>query len=205
MPWWIYILIAIAIILLLPYIRFLFKRITLCVKVKSFCKKENLIFHRTGIFWWLGVRKSGRCNFYIEAPKVVYSIKLIPTLKSKSCIHFFENRRYYIEKFLVLFGRWGSPALFSFKSKIRDMGELDFKYEFKKEWSAKRLVPILLINPSCNCVKLKGGNSEQIICDGDIVYESHIFGLKGLMTKITEQAFSSSEEEMQLKRADTQD
>ena len=185
MPWWSYLLIVIAILLMLPYIRFLIKRISLCFKIKSFCKQENLIFHKTSVFWWLGVKKSGGCNFYIETSNAIYSIKLFPTLNKQSCVHFWNNRSYYVEKFMVLFGTWGSSAKFSFKSRIHSLGEFDFKYKFNDEWSEKPLVPILLVNPICRSIKLKINDNEQFVCDGDALFETRVFGLKGLISEIS--------------------
>ena len=185
MPWWSYILIAIVIIVLFPYARFLVKRINLYFKLKSFCKKENLVLHKASAFWWLGIKKSGRCNFYIETSNSIYSIKLFPMLKSKSCLHFLEDRKYYLEKFLIFFGSYGSSARFSFKSRVHNMGEFDFRYNFNKDWHLKKFVPVLLLNPTCASVKLKTGNGEQVIGDGDIIYEFYTFGMKGLMRKIS--------------------
>ena len=185
MPWWTYALIALAILLIMPYIRFLFKRVFLYSKLKSFCKREQLVFHKTSMLWWLGIKKHGACNFYIEAQDCIYSVKLFPILKRKSCLHFLEEQKFYTEKFLILFGLYGSTARFSFKSPIRTMGEIDFKYKFKKEWKEKMLIPILLFNPTCASVKLKIKNNEQVIGDGDMVYNFYIFGLNGLMKKIS--------------------
>ncbi|MBQ8146910.1 MAG: hypothetical protein IJ039_09020 [Clostridia bacterium] len=185
MPWWSYILIALAVILMVPYIRLLFKRISLYFMLKSFCKQEKLILHRSSMLWWLGIKKGGRCNFYIEAPDSIYSVKLFPVLKRKCCFHFLEERKYYIEKFLIFFGLYGSSARFSFKSRIHNLGELNFKYKFNEEWNTKEFIPILLFNPTCASVKLKTDNNEQVIGDGDAVYEFYIFGMKGLMKKIS--------------------
>ena len=185
MSWWSYLLIAVAVVLLYPYIRFLIKRIALLVKLKSFCKREGLILHKTSALWWLGVRKSGRCNCYIETQKSIYSIKLFPVFKSKSCVHFLENRSYYVEKFLILFGKWGGSALFSFKSRFRKMGEIDFAYGKDEQTEPKKLTQVLMFSPSCICVKLKRANDEQIISDGDSIYECLAFSVKGLMTQIS--------------------
>lgn len=185
MHWWLYFLIAIAIILLFPYIRFLLKRIFLRFKIKSFCKREGLTLHSTSPLWWLGVRRGGGCNFYIETPKSVYSIKLFPTLSKQSCVHFLENGSYYIEKFLVLFGRWGASVRFSLKSRIRTIKSLDFKYKFNDEWSTKKLCQTILVNPTCVSIRLKDGDNERLVCDGDKLFEARAFGLKGLLNEIS--------------------
>ena len=184
MPWWSSFLIALALIISFPFIRFLFKRISLLFKVKSFCKKQGVILHKTSTFWYLGVRNGGGCNFYMETPNKIYSVKLFPTLKKQSCVRFLDNRRYYIEKFMVLFGSWGASVKFSFKSRVKKLNEINFKHKFNTEWNAKPLVPVLLINPICEKVQLKNGDTNQIICDGDTVFETYVFGLKGLIKEI---------------------
>ncbi len=188
MRWWLCFSVAIAIILLFPYIRFIFKRISMHLKLKTFCKREGLTLHSTRPFWWLGVRRGGGCNFYIETPKTIYSVKLFSTLSKQSCVHFLENRNYYIENFLVIFGSWGTSAKFSLKSRIRMMKSLDFKYKFNDEWNTKSLSQILLINPTCRAIKLKINDNERFVCDGDELFEARAFGLKGLLNEIKAQS-----------------
>lgn len=170
-------------ILALPFIwcalRIFVKRLSLYFKLTSVCRKNDLNLIPTHTFWQFGGRKGGTCDFYIEAPDIVYSVKLIPMRSYHTELHFTDDGKYYIRSSVVL-ARGNADV----DSKRKTLTDYDFRYDFRSEWHMKRFSPVLLVNPICREIKYVSRNRSKILGAGEMVNGMYIYSLSRFLSEL---------------------
>ena len=139
---------VILVIILWPYVKVFFKRISLAAKITGCCRKNNYKLIKTHIFWFLGGKNGSKCDFYIETPNNVYSVKLWETLDKMSKLYFTKDGKYYFKSY----GMWllfGGHFVGGSSSRPQRLKRYDFRVNFRDEWYIKGFTPVLLINPVC--------------------------------------------------------
>lgn len=188
MEFWLTLALIIGVILILPIIRFVFKRISLIRKLKNACRKANATLICTHPLWFLGGRKGKRCEIHIETETELISVKLFQMLRRSSSLHLTENGEYYCEHCIIaLFGRYGGSSHITYKTKPKLMPEYDFSY--KRPDTDKPIRKILLVNPICAVfhIHTKENARWQGIADiGDTVKGIELYALKALTEHLTE-------------------
>ena len=71
-----FILSVVLVINLYPYLRTGVKRVLMVGKLKKFCRENEYMLIPVGRFWMFAHRLGKNCDFYIETPDTVYSVKL---------------------------------------------------------------------------------------------------------------------------------
>ncbi len=146
MEFW-YTLIGIAaLIVLLPYIRCFFKRLSCMRKIHKVCRNKGYKMHAAHQFWFLGSRHSKKCDLYIETENEVFAIKLFGMLRRRTILIFKENGEYFIRSFIA-FAPYGLPIRFPIDSKSKQLPLYDFRYKYQQSWEIKTPRHILLVNP----------------------------------------------------------
>ena len=91
-----YVLIPICLIILYPFIRFFIKRIILRNNIKHICRLKNFKYKANRLGDVFGNFKGKNCDFYIETPDKVYSVKLCGTFFKKNLCDFMDKTHYAI-------------------------------------------------------------------------------------------------------------
>lgn len=127
----------------LRFVRFLFKRLALCVKLRRWCRKNGYSLIPAHFMWLFATKHGKRCDFYIELPDEVYAVKLWNTrgvteeltFTSDGCVQscFYTRIPVYIMGLL-----W-----FSRDAKKHRVP----RYEMTRR-DAYRATPILLLHPA---------------------------------------------------------
>lgn len=156
-----YILIPVCLIILYPFIKFFIKRIILRNNIKRICrlKKFNYKANRSGDVF--GNFKGENCDFYIETPDKVYSVKLCGTYFKKNLCDFMDKTHYAIRALSFQLPHTRN----SVKYKVKTKPEYNFKYKFSETYHDKELIPIILMNPTSVNVtynKSEIGNSDSV-------------------------------------------
>ena len=165
---------VILLLLLLPLIRLLFKRIILLESIRKICKRQNFNIKPTYFLWVFGSNSVSKCNFFIETKNVIFSVKIFGVLKHKSILIINSNRTYSLRKRRPI-------ALTSFAnvdSNPKFIPEYNFRFNYSPEWEIKSRRDILLINPVCKEVIYKNRNNKEILIgSGDVINGMYIYSL----------------------------
>lgn len=175
---------VIALIMLFPYIRCFFKRVICMAKIKRLCRKKRYQLHPTHPLWFLGNRRTQRCDCYIETPNEVFAVKLFGMSRRRTVLIFKENGEYVIRHFLA-FLSYGSAIAYPLNSKPKRMPIYDFRFQYKNEWEIKTPRQVLLINPvSMEFRRQPQHGGEIIVGAGDIVNGMEIDSLSRLLSDL---------------------
>lgn len=63
-------------VLVLPYIRMFFKRLSCMQKIKKLCKRQGHLLHAAHPLWFLGCNHAKTCDLYVETAREVFAVKL---------------------------------------------------------------------------------------------------------------------------------
>lgn len=181
MGFW-HILIGIAaLIILLPYIRLLFKRLTCMRKLKKLCRKKGHHLHATHPLWFLGDKRSQNCDLYIETASEVYAVKLFGLPRKRSALIIKENGDYMIRNHIAMLSH-GGGYIAPFDSKSKPMPAYDFRYHYQDEWEIKTPRQILLVNPTAMEIRRLQQHGREVIAEtGDIIGGMELFTLSHLL------------------------
>ena len=138
-----YIVAIVAVCSCLPYIRCLYKRLLLLVKIKKVCKEKGHYLQGMHAFWFLGGKNGTRCDCVIETAKEVFAIKLFGMPRRKRILVFTEKREYFTRMLVGML----LLIMESFDSKIQLFPEYDFACVNHEVSGDKKLRKILLVNP----------------------------------------------------------
>ncbi len=181
MDFWYVIIGIISFIILFPYIRCFYKRLTCIGKIKRMCIDKGYLLHATHMFWFLGTKHSKNCDLYIETANEVFAIKLFGIPRRLSILIIKENGEYFIRSFIAMVSH-GSAIRFPIDGKPKPMPAYDFRYKYRDEWEIKTPRHILLVNPvSMEFRRQPQHGSEVIVGAGEIVNGMEIDSLPRLL------------------------
>ena len=177
MEFWVFLIVAIALIVAFPYIRCFFKRLGCLCKLKRICQKKSYKLHPTHPLWFLGLNRSAKCDLYIETQVEVFAIKLFGMPQRLSVLILQENGDYIVKR--VSGVRF---AHFTSYSKPKSMLAYDFRHQYQDAWEIKTPHNILLINPISMEIRRQSKNGvEGIVGAGEIVNGMEITSLSRLL------------------------
>ncbi|MBR2894041.1 MAG: hypothetical protein IKC03_00090 [Oscillospiraceae bacterium] len=181
MEFWIFILCAAVVITGFPYIRCFIKRIICAVKLTLACKKKNYVLHKTHFLWFLGHKYAEKCDFYIETPDSIYSVKLFGVPKHHHILIFKADGDYFVRSHLYIL-----PFVkHSFDSKPRTLPAYNFRCHFRDEWEIKTPHNVLLVHPVSMEIRLQPNfGSEVIVGAGDVVNGMEIQSLSRFLGEL---------------------
>ncbi len=177
MDFWIPVLSVAALIFAYPYVRVFAKRLSLKAKIMRLCKANNYHFIRNRAFWFLGGKKGSSCDFYIETPTEIYSVKLLGMKKKWSMLLLHENGDYSIRKFIMLLFA-GQTIHFPIESSPCPLPAYNFRKDFNNDWDIKTPHNILLVNPVGFDIRRRSQNGrEKIIGAGETWRDIQVYSL----------------------------
>ena len=172
---------CIIVILLIPFVRLLVKRISCMVKIKKICNKRGYKAYATHPLWFLGSKHAKKCDLYIETANEIFAIKLFGMPRRRTTLVLKENGEYFVRSFIA-FAPYGSAIRYPIDSKPKPMPVYDFRYKYKNEWEIKTPRHVLLVNPvSMEFRRQPQHGSEVIVGAGDIVNGMEIDSLPRLL------------------------
>ncbi len=184
MEFWIILGAAILLILSLPYLRLICKRISLAIRLKKACADASCRLIPARFLWFIGARSARGCDLYIETRREIIAVKLFSVLRKKNDLIFTEGGKYFIRRYVAVIAA-GGGFRYPFDGRRRALPDYDFRRNFRPEWELKTPRKILLINPVCNEIKFRAPNGrEQIIGTGQFVNNYQIMTLSRLIGEL---------------------
>lgn len=170
----------------IPYIRCLFKRLSLYFKLKNVCQTKGYCLLGTHPFWFLGGRDGMNCDCMIETAEELFLVKLFGMPRRKCVLVFTEKREFFIRRFLFLVeGRFFFWIHEAFDSKAKPLPEYDYSLKDKAFTSDKKPRKILLINPvPMDMLMQEKVDKERTVIPGDEVYGMQIANLTWLLKEL---------------------
>lgn len=170
MEFWIVLAAAVALLLLIPHVRWLCKRIALAVRLRRACRARQLTLHAAHSLWFLGGRRSVGCDVYIETPTQVFAVKLFGMRRRLSVLIFCEDGTYIVRRFIAMISQFGASVRFPLDARPRRLPAYDFRVGYREAWEIKTPRHILLIHPVCMEIRRRPDRSGEVILGaGDIV------------------------------------
>lgn len=176
------VLIAVIIMLLIPFVRFFIKRVSLFFRIKRKCKKAKYKIKGTHPLWFLGNRNRKEIDLLVETETEILSVKLFGTFRNNTRVIITENGDYFIRKYHAFLSSKSQVILFT-DSKPKPFTNCDFGIE--KNFSEKRQRKILIIDPVYLEIfhQPKYGNND-IIDSGDMLFGMEIYTGKSFSEKL---------------------
>lgn len=177
---WLWLLLAVAIIVSVPFFRFFIKRTIMLIKIKRYCKKSGYRIEGTHYFRFFGNRNRKKADLYIETSSVILSIKLFGPLRKNAKLIVKQNGDYIIRRYYAFLSSKRQALLYS-DSKPKPFAD----YCFDIDNTSKPVRNILLVHPDFVELRHQPRHGCDIIIDsGDILHGMEIYTLKGFIKNV---------------------
>ena len=184
MGFWDVLIVVIAFVALIPYIRCFVKRLIFRSKTKRTCLKKGYRLHTTHAFWYFGSKYSKRCDFYIETDNNVFSVKLFGMPNRRAVLVLKGNDKFFVRRFFLLTHAI-SIVLWPINSKDKKLPSYDFKFGYKDEWENKVFNKVLLVNPvGMQFRYVSNRGAETMVRDGECVNDMKVISLSEFLSRI---------------------
>lgn len=183
MEFWYVIFAVIAFFAIYPFARYLFKRISLAVRLKRACKKCGARLIPAHRLWLLGGRRGKNCDFHIDTENEIISVKLFQMLRRSSSLHLNSSCEYQCEHLVIaLFGKFGGSSSVTVKTKPRHLPYYDFSRKLPE--TDKPQKKLLLVHPACSSFFIQSketGNGEHEAYVGYSIGDCELYALQALL------------------------
>lgn len=178
----IFLICAVLLFWLYPRLRCFVKRILCAQKLRRVCNAKGFHLHPTHALWFLGHKRAGKCDCYIETPRNIFAVKLFG-VPSRMCVLLFkENGEYFIRHYVALAGHSGTSVRYPIDSKPKALLVYNFRYQYKEAWETKTPHNVLLVNPVSMEIRRQPRNGPEVILGaGDVVNGMEIQTLSRLL------------------------
>lgn len=129
MPFLICFLVIFLILLITPLIKFVWLRLGFRSELKKVCRKQGFTLTTACNRAFIGSRRRACCDFHIETPECVWSVKMIGYVTRRTLIKFIDERHISVADH-----RFRAP-------RVADARERDFKPEELPEYDFKLGAP----------------------------------------------------------------
>ena len=152
MPFILYIVLALAVALVLPYIVFAVKRLCLASRLKAMCRKKGYIFMPLKSFWWLDTVKSGAPACKIETVDTCYAVKIIGTVFRRKHLRFMDDTHVGVRSLRFETHMTAKATGYTYKDKE--------PYRFADVATDKTMRPVILLHPAPTTISAKRADSS---------------------------------------------
>jgi len=174
------VLIALVLVfILLPYIRYIAKRIIFYIKLKTICRKKGYSLHlRSGFSLFAGIH--GKCSdLYIHTPSTVFSVKFGGSLSRLMYYHLIDETTYGVKDLRFVFAP-GAGLDVPYKEKNKP------KYDFyslpEDSHATVDTVPIFIMLPYPKAVTF--GRLRETLSNGSDIGECYFYSGSGFLSKL---------------------
>ncbi len=197
MPFILYVVFALAVLIALPYIVFAVKRLCLAARLTSVCRKEGYTLTPFKAFWWLDTVKSGSPACKIETADTCYAIKIVGTVFKKQHLRFYDGTHYAVRSLLFETHETAKAADYTYKEKD--------PYRFAEVDTEKTVHPVILLHPAPTTISAKRTDSngekaatssyltpktdaprrDELLQNGDFTGEGYVYTMKAFLSHIS--------------------
>lgn len=183
MKFWLILGAVVALLAAFPYIRCLLKRLALVGKLKKLCRRRGYRLVGTHALWFLGGKRSARCDFYIEMPDDIIAVKLFGVSRRGVTLVFDDEGRYFIRQHIGFITHSGTMKTDRDGPRI-PLPPFQFRYGFRDEWELKRPRAVLLVHPVCFEIRQIKEHRERILGVGESVGGATLYTLSRLIGEL---------------------
>lgn len=176
MNFWLTLLCAAAVIVLFPYIRCFFKRLECAAKIKKLCRGNRCTLHPTHPLWFLGGKRTKKCDVYLETESTVFAVKLFGMRRRLSTLVITDKGEYITRSYVAFISHGGGFSI-PINGKPHLLPKYDFRYRYKDEWETKSPRNILLVNPVSMDIRRLTSGKDIILGAGEVMFGMEIFSL----------------------------
>jgi len=144
-----YILPAVLVLLLLPYIRIFVKRIGLYLRLKRICRKRGFRLQGNHFGWLFSPWWYKKHDFTVYGDHTIYAVKFFASKSKTRRLTIRDDGQFYWIRKLAITGRSPDVVRYEIPEKPRRLPEYDFSVE-ADPWSTAIYKPILLVHPICH-------------------------------------------------------
>lgn len=196
MPFILYVVLVLAVLIALPYIVFAVKRLCLAARLKFVCRKKGYILTPLKAFWWLDTVGSGFSACKIETADTCYAVKIVGTVFRRQHLRFYDDTHYAVRSLLFETHSTAKAAGYTYKEKE--------PYRFAEVDTEKTVYPVILLHPAPTTISAKrtDSNSEkaatswyltpktdapkrdELLQNGDFTGEGYVYTMKAFLNTI---------------------
>ena len=196
MPFILYVVLASAVLIVVPYIVFVLKRLCLAAQLKSVCRRKGYAFTPLKSFWWLDTVRSGKCACKIETPDTCHTIKLIGTVFRKQHLRFMDDTYFAVRSLRFETHMTAKAVNYTYKEKE--------PYRFADVATNKPMYPVILLHPAPTTISAKRPDSsgemaatssyltpkhdapkrDELLQNGDFTGEGYVYTIKAFCEHI---------------------
>ena len=179
-----FVLIVIALIILIAFVRCFFKRLKCMLSIRAMCRRNGFTLTVKHPLWFLGSRYARRCDCIIQTPGEVFGVKLFGCLWATKALilreygeYIFRGHATFIKFIIDFIDSW--PHMLP-----------EYRFELRKSGlpAGTPVRRVLLINPRPLEIRMQPNNGqEEISGTGDMIRGMEIASLSHLI-RIAESA-----------------
>ncbi|MBQ4617674.1 MAG: hypothetical protein IJB27_04795 [Clostridia bacterium] len=147
-----YVVLALAVLGVLPYIVFAVKRLCLAARLRAVCRKKGYTLTPLKRFWWLDTVKSGSPACKIETADIGYAVKIIGTVFRRKHLRFYDGTHYAVRSLRFETHMTAKAAGYTYKEKE--------PYRFSKVETENTVYPVILLHPAPTTISAKRADSN---------------------------------------------
>ncbi len=160
MNFWLTLAVLVFLLLLLPYVRFVFIRTKSYLKIRRACRENGFTLTPAHALPFLSHNRSSVADFTVRANdnSRVYCVKMFGALRRLQTLYFVDDNRYLWERKIPLAGRNMLALVHTHTSRLHKHPTVDYVGDFDVT-SVGRVIPVLLLCPAPMAVR----RSKQIL------------------------------------------
>jgi len=174
---------VIPLLLFLPDLRCLVKRLQLRHKLNRLCAKKNIPLSGTHRFWHLGRRTAPSCDFSLEHDGELLAVKLFSVRRKSHTLVFLPREdRYALRRKKSILYASVSWLHLPFLADSHPLPAYRFDVPNPRNLPRRNL---LLIHPACGDILLADGKEETILGSGDRIGDMELISLSRLLDMLS--------------------
>lgn len=145
MKLYLYLLLILALYYLFAFVRFIFHRIKLCLKIKQFAEKNSIDCKIATSEFFLANNRCGTAVL-LRTEKNTYNIRLFGLLRKNCAVHFWSIEQYSVEKYIPRMCLVDDIPLGHRQVRRRKLGKWDINTSTE--------IPVLLYSPANSPIRI---------------------------------------------------
>lgn len=154
-----------ALVLTYPFIRILFKRISLALRLRRFCRKNGVTVTAARPLWFLTSNRSQRPALFLETTSHAWAVSPFAVPKRASTLILSDSGTYQIETYLTLINVL--TVTYHFHNRPRPLAEVNHYTGAPDRVWVKHFTPVMLVNPGCLGMKAAVRGRTELLGNGD--------------------------------------
>lgn len=139
---------AVAVLILTyPYLRIFFKRISLALRLRRFCRRTGVTMTVASPLWFLASNRRTSPVLFLETASHAWAVALFAVPKRASTLILNDNGTYQIETYLTLINVL--TVVYRFHNRPRPLADVNFYTGAPDRVWIKHFTPVMLVNPGC--------------------------------------------------------